>query len=53
MLDTFFRNKNFLCDFNNCLYGYKTIEEFESNWDLILENYKLRENKWLAKMYKI
>ncbi|XP_026443076.1 protein FAR1-RELATED SEQUENCE 5-like [Papaver somniferum] len=42
----------FTADFNKCLYGNETVEEFESGWRLMLNTYKLTDNKWLSNLYK-
>ncbi|XP_010245238.1 PREDICTED: protein FAR1-RELATED SEQUENCE 5-like [Nelumbo nucifera] len=45
-------NSGFARDFNNCLYGGETIEEFESSWENMLDRYSLRGNLWLMKLYE-
>ncbi|XP_026399113.1 protein FAR1-RELATED SEQUENCE 5-like [Papaver somniferum] len=43
---------DFTSDFNKCLYGNETIEEFESAWESMLRTYELEDNKWLLDLYK-
>ncbi|XP_026451170.1 protein FAR1-RELATED SEQUENCE 5-like [Papaver somniferum] len=43
---------DFTSDFNKCLYGNETIEEFESAWASMLRTYELEDNKWLLDLYK-
>ncbi|XP_050147592.1 protein FAR1-RELATED SEQUENCE 5-like [Malus sylvestris] len=38
-------------DFKRCIYDPETIEEFESNWDKLLDDYELRRNDWLEGRY--
>ncbi|XP_059639083.1 protein FAR1-RELATED SEQUENCE 5-like [Cornus florida] len=44
-------HNGFKSDFNNCLYGCESIEDFEFTWDGMLEKYGLRDNKWLMGLY--
>ncbi|XP_048501598.1 protein FAR1-RELATED SEQUENCE 5-like [Beta vulgaris subsp. vulgaris] len=34
------------------IYESLTTEEFESNWDLVIESYELQQNTWLKGLYK-
>jgi hypothetical protein len=36
---------------NTSVYDSRTIEEFEENWKLLVETYKLEDNDWLNGLY--
>jgi zinc finger SWIM domain-containing protein 3 len=36
---------------NKCLYDYQTCEEYEENWNDLLERYNLHDNAWLNGLY--
>ncbi|XP_070667414.1 protein FAR1-RELATED SEQUENCE 5-like [Malus domestica] len=40
-------------DFKRCIYDPETIEEFESNWNKLLDDYELRGNDWLEGIYLV
>jgi hypothetical protein len=42
---------SFQVDFHRCIHDTLTIEEFESEWGLLVSKYELRENDWLNKLY--
>ncbi|XP_026460404.1 protein FAR1-RELATED SEQUENCE 5-like isoform X1 [Papaver somniferum] len=44
-------SKEFVSEFNNCLYGYETVEQFELGWATMLKNHNLDKNKWLSTLY--
>ncbi|XP_026384869.1 protein FAR1-RELATED SEQUENCE 5-like [Papaver somniferum] len=43
--------KEFVSEFNKCLYGYERIEEFDLGWATMLKNHNLEKNKWLSTLY--
>jgi zinc finger SWIM domain-containing protein 3 len=43
--------KSFTQDFKRCIYDPKTVEEFESSWNKLLDDYELRGNDWLEGIY--
>ncbi|XP_062233899.1 protein FAR1-RELATED SEQUENCE 5-like [Phragmites australis] len=38
-------------DLKECVCGAETIEEFEAQWECVLNKYNLRENVWLESLY--
>lgn len=38
-------------ELEKCINLTETVEEFESNWELLLDRYELRENEWLRSLY--
>ena len=38
-------------EFHRCIYDTLTIEEFELEWNKIMENYGLGDNDWLGNLY--
>jgi hypothetical protein len=40
-------------DVDRCVWGSKTIEEFDSRWKAIEEKYHLQNNEWLKGRYEI
>ncbi|XP_011623480.1 protein FAR1-RELATED SEQUENCE 5 isoform X1 [Amborella trichopoda] len=44
---------NFKDEFHKCIHTTKTIDDFESNWRLLIDSYDLRENQWVQSMYKM
>ncbi|KAM2487712.1 hypothetical protein ACFX1W_039607 [Malus domestica] len=38
-------------DFKRCIYDPETVEEFESSWNKLLNDYELRGNDWLEGIY--
>ncbi|XP_042490703.1 protein FAR1-RELATED SEQUENCE 5-like isoform X1 [Macadamia integrifolia] len=49
---TFNARAGFARDFSNCLYQGETVEEFQSNWEIMLQRYDLRSNQWVMKLYE-
>ncbi|XP_043717518.1 protein FAR1-RELATED SEQUENCE 5-like [Telopea speciosissima] len=45
-------HSGFARDFENCLCGGETDEEFESKWEGMLLRYGLRGNIWLMRLYE-
>ncbi|TXG65423.1 hypothetical protein EZV62_006698 [Acer yangbiense] len=45
--------KTFSRDFKKCVYHPETVEEFESNWQALLDDYGLGEIDWLEGLYKL
>ena len=43
--------KSFTQDFKRCIYDPETVEEFESIWNKLLDDYELRGNDWLEGIY--
>ncbi|KAJ4953101.1 hypothetical protein NE237_029933 [Protea cynaroides] len=48
---TFNARTGFARDFSNCLYRGETVEEFQSNWEVLLQRYDLKSNQWVMKLY--
>ncbi|KAH7838581.1 hypothetical protein Vadar_028589 [Vaccinium darrowii] len=48
----FAKFKSFTSRFKACIYEGETIEEFESRWKKLLEDFKLTDNVWLQKLYE-
>ncbi|XP_026431393.1 protein FAR1-RELATED SEQUENCE 5-like [Papaver somniferum] len=44
-------NKEFVKEFNTCLYGYETVEQFELGCVTMLKNHNLEIKKWLSTLY--
>ncbi|KAF8414150.1 hypothetical protein HHK36_002149 [Tetracentron sinense] len=40
-------------EFQRCIDSAETTEDFESRWYSFLDNYELKENKWLQSVYKV
>ncbi|XP_008373006.1 protein FAR1-RELATED SEQUENCE 5-like [Malus domestica] len=38
-------------DFKRCIYDPESVEEFESSWNKLLDDYELRGNNWLEGIY--
>ncbi|KAK1556259.1 hypothetical protein Q3G72_001593 [Acer saccharum] len=45
--------KTFSKDFKKCVYYPETVEEFELEWQALLDDYGLGENTWLEGLYKL
>ncbi|TXG65238.1 hypothetical protein EZV62_006513 [Acer yangbiense] len=45
--------KTFSKDFKKCVYYPETVEEFELEWQALLDHYGLGENTWLEGLYKL
>nr|XP_010923743.1 protein FAR1-RELATED SEQUENCE 5 isoform X1 [Elaeis guineensis] len=45
-------SENFALDFSRCLYDCEDEEEFVSAWETMLEQYDLKDNEWLQKLYE-
>ncbi|KAL1341499.1 hypothetical protein AAHE18_09G091000 [Arachis hypogaea] len=43
----------FLQDFKACMYEYVDETNFKEAWDKLLDDYDLKENKWLMNLYKL
>ncbi|XP_043721189.1 protein FAR1-RELATED SEQUENCE 5-like [Telopea speciosissima] len=44
---------SFLKDLNKCIFKYENEEEFENAWKILLDDYQLENNSWLARIYSI
>ncbi|KAL3620277.1 hypothetical protein CASFOL_035189 [Castilleja foliolosa] len=44
---------NFEIELYNCINMTKTVEEFESFWESIVEKYDLKRNNWLQSIYDV
>ncbi|XP_043717617.1 protein FAR1-RELATED SEQUENCE 5-like [Telopea speciosissima] len=44
---------SFLKDLNKCIFQYENEEEFENAWKILLDDYQLGNNSWLARIYSI
>eukprot|EP00268_Persea_americana_P048001 TRINITY_DN5037_c1_g1_i3.p1 TRINITY_DN5037_c1_g1~~TRINITY_DN5037_c1_g1_i3.p1 ORF type:complete len:852 (-),score=138.98 TRINITY_DN5037_c1_g1_i3:305-2860(-) len=47
----FHDSKSFYDDFSKCMYDYDEEEDFLAAWDKMLEQYELRDNTWLTKLF--
>jgi transposase-like protein len=45
------RNKAVIRAFTKCMHDIQTPQQFEENWNSMIEYFDLKENKWLCKMY--
>ncbi|XP_007224311.2 protein FAR1-RELATED SEQUENCE 5 [Prunus persica] len=43
----------FAKDFKSCVYDPEIVEEFESSWEALLDDYGLRGNSWLEGIYAL
>ncbi|KAL6527827.1 hypothetical protein OROMI_029638 [Orobanche minor] len=48
----FTKFKSFNGDFKRCIYEGEVEEEFLSNWTDLLENYDLKEEKWMQTLFE-
>ncbi|XP_058752209.1 protein FAR1-RELATED SEQUENCE 5-like [Vicia villosa] len=39
--------------FHKCIHQSITVEEFDSDWEAMIDKYELQDNKWLEKIYFI
>jgi hypothetical protein len=44
---------DFKSQFNKCIHQSITIEDFESDWEAMIDKYGLQDNRWLQKIYSI
>ncbi|KAJ1442506.1 Zinc finger, CCHC-type superfamily [Sesbania bispinosa] len=47
------KNPKFLEDFKNLIYGSFTRENFEDEWNKVVEKHGVRENRWVRKVYEL
>ena len=45
--------EGFMKNFTTCVYGYRSLIEFEENWVKMIQSYNLAEHKWLSSLYDI
>jgi hypothetical protein len=46
-----FTNKAIIRAFTKCMHTIQTREQFEENWNSMIEKFDLKGNEWLRKMY--
>ncbi|XP_010269883.1 PREDICTED: protein FAR-RED IMPAIRED RESPONSE 1-like [Nelumbo nucifera] len=46
------RNKNFIEEFNNCVFRSWTEGEFENQWLKMIENFEIQEDDWIITLYE-
>ncbi|XP_057783728.1 protein FAR1-RELATED SEQUENCE 5-like [Salvia miltiorrhiza] len=47
------QNKHFKSLWFRCMNGCENVEEFESNWATMIDEFNLLENRWFSGMYKL
>ncbi|XP_043700374.1 protein FAR-RED IMPAIRED RESPONSE 1-like [Telopea speciosissima] len=45
------RHTDFMTEFNKCIYRSWKEEEFESEWEQLLNTFQLRDDEWLKSLY--
>ncbi|CAJ2645475.1 unnamed protein product [Trifolium pratense] len=46
-------HSEFKNQFYKCIHQSTTIEDFESDWEAMIDKYELQDNQWLKKIYSI
>jgi hypothetical protein len=46
-------HSEFKSQFYKCIHQSTTIEDFESDWEAMIDKYELQDNQWLKKIYSI
>lgn len=46
-------HSEFKNQFHRCIHQSITLEEFESDWEAMMDKYGLQDNQWLQKIYSI
>ena len=46
-------HSEFKNQFYKCIHQSVTVEDFESEWEALIDRYELQDNNWLEKIYFI
>jgi len=46
-------HSEFKDQFLKCIHQFTTIEDFDSDWEAMIDKYNLKDNKWLKRIYSI
>lgn len=49
----FVGSKTFASQFKSCIYDGEIVEEFEKNWNKLLEDFELTGNVWLQRLSEL